>query len=370
MQRFPDSEGESRQILIVGPAGPTRDAYRDELLLQKMSVTTAEDVSGVRTSTADVVVLDAGRQSEPELDAVLSTLEVSAPLLVIHAPPGHQETAFAKRRPALLEAGAADTMLSDGDCAELVLRVRALLLRNRRHKVLILEDEQDIAAWVAAELQKDGAQTAIVETIDEAREIFESEPVDALLIDRLLPGGTDGLNFLRELRARGIRTPALIYTALKELSNWIEGRETGADDYVGKPVEADELRARLRFVLLPKEQSDTMIFGPLEIVKSQSIVRWRGQIVPMSEKALGGRTQFDLLVYLAERAGHAIPFRMLIQDLWHRSYDDTEPLKAAKLRLVKKLREGGVPDVITAEGSAYRFDIAPLLALSTQEEDA
>ena len=370
MKRFPNAEGESRQILIIAPAGAVRDGYRDELMAQKISVTLAENPSAIEEGHADVVVLDAWDRSEAELDELLGDLTCSAPLLVIHAPPEHGGTPFAERRKTLLDAGIDDTMLNDGDGAELVLRVRALLLRNRRHRVLILEDEEEIATWAAAELQKDGAHTAIVETIDEAREIFESEPVDALVIDRILPGGTDGLNFLRELRARGIRTPALIYTALKELSDWIEGRETGADDYVGKPVEADELRARLRFVLLPKEQSDTMIFGPLEIVKSQSIVRWRGQMVPMSNKALGGRTQFDLLVYLAERAGHAIPFRMLIQDLWHRPYDHTEPLKAAKLRLVQKLREGGVPDVIATEGSAYRFDIAPLLALSDEEEDA
>lgn len=112
-------------------------------------------------------------------------------------------------------------------------------------RLLFVEDELEMAAALGLVLAQNNYLVDHVTTIALAREAHQFGVHDAIILDRQLPDG-DGLDFLRELRAAGSKTPVIILTANNMPPERISGLDGGADDYIGKPFLADELMARLR----------------------------------------------------------------------------------------------------------------------------
>ena len=112
-------------------------------------------------------------------------------------------------------------------------------------RLLFVEDELEMAAALGLVLAQNNYLVDHVATIALAREAHQFGVHDAIILDRQLPDG-DGLDFLRELRAAGSKTPVIILTANNRPPERISGLDDGADDYIGKPFLADELMARLR----------------------------------------------------------------------------------------------------------------------------
>ena len=116
-------------------------------------------------------------------------------------------------------------------------------------RILLIEDQRELAAVMADGLKDSGFAVDTVRTIAEASEATLLAAYDIILIDRKLPDG-DGLDFLRKERRLGSSTPAIVITAtMPEVDDRVEGLNAGADDYVLKPVLIDELVARIRAVL-------------------------------------------------------------------------------------------------------------------------
>ena len=112
-------------------------------------------------------------------------------------------------------------------------------------RVLVVEDEHRISAYVKRGLEEAGYAVDAVFTGPEALEWADAAPYDAIVLDILLPG-MDGLSVCRELRRRGIRTPVLMLTARDAIDDRVAGLEAGSDDYLVKPFAMRELLARLR----------------------------------------------------------------------------------------------------------------------------
>lgn len=131
-------------------------------------------------------------------------------------------------------------------------------------RVLLVEDEPDMASALAAALTRYDMVVDLIATLADAEEAVSSNAYDAILLDRQLPDG-DGLALIPKLRMKGISVPVIVLTARGELADRVAGFDTGADDYLGKPFAVEELLARLRAVLRrPADlSSETLRLGRL-----------------------------------------------------------------------------------------------------------
>jgi two-component system, OmpR family, response regulator QseB len=114
-------------------------------------------------------------------------------------------------------------------------------------RILLVEDDAVLSNGLRAGLQMQGATLDIVESCADGRAALAAFEFDALVLDLMLPDGS-GLDLLVHMRASGDRTPVLLLTALDETADRIRGLDAGADDYLGKPFDLDELGARLRAI--------------------------------------------------------------------------------------------------------------------------
>lgn len=312
---------------------------------------------------AAVQLIDGAEASAEALDTAVTAARGGGPILAVFSLTAG--TNFRDRSEALTALGAADVMQASSDTAELVTRVEALAIAHQPPRILIVEDIDKIAAWMAEELAIAGMETLHAATLADGRAAFEATPVDMLIVDRGLPDG-DGLDLVRALRRTGIQTPVLVYTALDDIDKRIEGLEdAGADDYLIKPVHADELRARVRVALRPKRTQNRLSFGPLDLDRRDRVIRWRGARIDMRKR------ESEMLIYLGERAGLAIPRRMIYLDVWQKVHmdPDSDPVAAAKHRMMRELkaalaaRDEALPDFLETKSNAYRFRPEPLLRL-------
>lgn len=342
----------------------------DAVVERRLSLLAQHQLDAVSYSEAvgRVRVLDASHMSDDEAESQIAALAGADGNVLVLFRLSHG-VSFRARREALMSIGAADVMDADAPDEEFLTRVRARLLASIPPRVLIVEDDTSIGAWAAGALAEIGMETTCVETLAAARERFETGPVDALVVDRQLPDG-DGLAFVALLRDQGIRTPALLFTALGDIEERVRGlEEARADDYICKPVHADELCARVRLLLRPRITEETLFFGPLEINRKDRVIKWRGDRIELRPK------ECAMLIYLAERAGLPIPQRMIYLDVWGKVFMDigSNPITSARRRLVQTIKafleERGepYPDFLETIGSSYVFQAAPLLKLASAD---
>ena len=185
--------------------------------------------------------------------------------------------------------------------------------------VLLIEDDARLAELTARYLAQNGLRVAVESLGQRGLERFRQHPPDIVLLDLMLPG-MDGLSVCREMR-RTSRVPILILTALDSDLNHVIGLETGADDYVAKPVDPIVLLARLRALLrraapatgetdrIPLLDPDAGMADetPADIRLGALCVSARGRTVTLEGKAVPMTTQeFELLSLLARRAGRIV----------------------------------------------------------------
>ena len=316
----------------------------------------------------DLVIVDGSASKTDETACRIAELAATNVNALALFKLGHGET-FRSCRETLLAAGARGVMDIEAPEGDLLIRTRALMRGTRAPFVLVVEDNEKTGPWVIKELEAAGLECRCVTTLAAARTCFETMAIDAIVVDRNLPDG-DGLEFVSLLRQNKFRTPALLFTALDSISDRIKGlTEAGADDYICKPVHGDELVARVQILLRPRQVDETVIFGPLELVRRDKIVRWRGDRVDLRPK------ESSMLIYLAEREGLMIPKRMIYADVWGKVYMDvgSNPVTAARHRLVRdfktwlEARGETWIDFLVTEGEAYGFRAGPLLQLPNRD---
>ncbi len=179
------------------------------------------------------------------------------------------------------------------------------------------------------------------------------EQFDVIILDRML-GDLDGLTILRRLRESGVGTPVLMLSALGRTSDRAEGLDAGADDYLAKPFEPEELMARLRALCRRasgREHSAVILYGAFEChVKARTAFR-QNRHLPLSPR------EFGLFRYFMENAGEVVTREMLLRDVWNMSFDpQTNVVDVNVGRLRRKLEEGfATPALETIWGSGYRL---------------
>jgi len=219
-------------------------------------------------------------------------------------------------------------------------------------RVMVVEDEPRMRALLEEVLAADGHETVAASEGVAALAIATQTEVDAAVIDVMLPG-MDGFELCRHLRRHEVGMGVLLLTARAGLQDRVAGLDSGADDYLTKPFEVEELRARVRALLRRQQRSPSELqVGDLQLDAGALRARCAGRTLALSVK------EFSLLRALAQRAGTTVPRTELLADVW----GSAEQYGSAVVdqyvsHLRKKLASGGsAVTVATVRGVGYRLD--------------
>lgn len=179
-------------------------------------------------------------------------------------------------------------------------------------RILAVEDEPKIGAALKKGLSLEGYAVDLAATGPEGYGFARTEPYDLIILDRMLPGGDDGLDICRRLRDEGINTPVIMLTAKTMVPDRVNGLNGGADDYLTKPFEFAELVARVKALLRrPKVQTGTILScGEVTMDTIASTVHCGETPVQLSAR------EYSLLEYLLRNQGRPISKDELISHVW------------------------------------------------------
>ncbi|WP_219893398.1 response regulator [Aquisediminimonas profunda] len=222
-------------------------------------------------------------------------------------------------------------------------------------RLLIIEDNERLAGLIANGLDRQGYSCDRATALAEADDCFASADYDAIILDLGMPDG-DGLKWLASARRNGRMVPALILTARGALGDRIAGLDAGADDYLVKPAEIDEIAARLRALLRrPGNRAPTvMTSGAIAFDTASRSATIKGASLELS------RREADLLELLMRREGSVIQ-RGVIEEALYSFNDPVTPnaIEAVISRLRRKLEENGqVGRLHTVRGVGYMLAVA------------
>lgn len=185
-------------------------------------------------------------------------------------------------------------------------------------RILLVEDDPTVAQFVVKGLREAGH---VVEHADNGRDglfMAASETFDTIILDRMLPGGIDGIRLLETLRSQNNATPVLLLSALAQVDERVAGLKAGGDDYLTKPFAFSELLARVE-ALTRRGKSDgpqtKLLVGDLEMDLLSRTVRRAGQKIDLQPR------EFRLLEYLMRHAGQVVPRTMLLEGVWDYHFD-------------------------------------------------
>lgn len=223
-------------------------------------------------------------------------------------------------------------------------------------RILVVEDERDIAALVAYHLTKEGYRVRTAEAGQEALEAVSAEKPDLMILDLMLPGFS-GYEVLQEMRRRPemSEVPVVVLTARRDEADRVKGLELGADDYVTKPFSPRELVLRVSAVLRRAQApavaggGRTLRAGPITVDLNALRVSVDGEELDLTP------TEYRLLVTLLERRGRVQTRQQLLESAWDiHARIETRTVDMHVQRLRSKLGEHGAL-IETVRGFGYRF---------------
>ncbi len=225
--------------------------------------------------------------------------------------------------------------------------------------VLVADDEPRITKLVSMALKAEGFRVVTASGGEEALARAEDVRPDIVLLDIVMPG-LDGIEVMRQLRERR-PVPVILLTAKGSTTDKAVGLDLGADDYVAKPFDLDELAARVRAVLRRSAGTGAtrgvIAFDDVEIDLERRTVNHRGELVQLS------RTEWLLLQHLAANAGKVVLHTELLTKVWGPEYrDDLQYLRVWVSRVRRKLgaRPGEPGRIKTFQGIGYLLDAEPV----------
>ena len=219
-------------------------------------------------------------------------------------------------------------------------------------RILVVEDDRDVAGFVLKGLREAGH---VAEHADNGRDglfMAASEAFDAIILDRMLPGGIDGLRLLETLRAQDNKTPVLFLSALGQVDERVRGLKAGGDDYLSKPFAFAELLARVE-ALTRRGKTEgpqtKVVVADLEMELLSRTVRRAGQKIDLQPR------EFRLLEYLMRHAGQVVTRTMLLEGVWDYHFDpQTNVIDVHVSRLRQKIdRPFGTPLIHTVRNAGY-----------------
>lgn len=217
------------------------------------------------------------------------------------------------------------------------------------HRILIVEDEPEIARALEDDLRLEGYEVEIARDGPSGAARGREPGLDLILLDVMLPG-KDGFEVCREIRKAGVNTPILFLTARTHETEKVLGLDLGANDYITKPFSPRELRARIRARLRDSKppQPDVLQFADVEVNEERAEVRRAGQLVEMTP------IEFKLLLTFLRNRGRVLSRDKLIDLAW--GHDTYITGRAVDAHIVNLRRKVGSESIASIRGMGYRFD--------------
>ncbi|MBC5658481.1 response regulator transcription factor [Anaerosacchariphilus sp. NSJ-68] len=228
-----------------------------------------------------------------------------------------------------------------------------------KQKILIVDDDANIAELISLYLTKECYETMIVNDGEEALRVFDSFQPGLILLDLMLPG-IDGYQVCREIRAKSA-TPIIMLSAKGEVFDKVLGLELGADDYIIKPFDSKELVARVKAVLrryqpvraeTANPSAKIVEYPDLIINQTNYSVLYQGHPVDMPPKEL------ELLYFLASSPNQVFTREQLLDHIWGYEYiGDTRTVDVHIKRLREKIKDHPSWSLSTVWGIGYKFEV-------------
>ena len=223
-------------------------------------------------------------------------------------------------------------------------------------RILVAEDDIRLAAVLEQSLTEAGWETEVVHDGRSAygRALPGGLDYDVLLLDWMLPG-MDGLTVCRRLREQGLTTPVLLLTARGDVRDRIDGLDAGADDYLPKPFDLDELLARLRALRRRTRYAEesVAVVGDLAVDPAARRVTRDGVEIELTAR------EFDVLHLLASRAGHVVSRYTILDEVWDGETDLRSNVIDVYLAAIRAKidRPFGTSTITTVRGAGYRVEV-------------
>jgi len=215
--------------------------------------------------------------------------------------------------------------------------------------VLVVDDDPRMLSMMRRVLEVDGYSVAVADEGDTALDLLRREPVDLLILDVMLPG-SNGFEVCRTVR-RESTVPILMLTARDEAVDKVTGLDCGADDYVVKPFNPDELMARVRALLrrVQPRQVEILRFQDVELVPSDREARRDGDLLELTAR------EFELLELFLRHPRQVLTREQILQDVWGFDYLGDSNLVDVRIKYLRdKLEFGGRARLIqTVRGAGY-----------------
>jgi DNA-binding response OmpR family regulator len=222
-------------------------------------------------------------------------------------------------------------------------------------KILIVEDEKDIAESIESYLKDNGYVCDSALEFSSADLLINLYQYDRIIVDITLPGGS-GLNIIRNLKKMHSAAGIIIISAKNSLDDRVNGLDIGADDYLTKPFHLAELNARIKALIRRRqfEGDDEVTFNEIRIIISEHRVYVNEKTVDLTKK------EFYLLLYLVSNKNHVVTKETLAEHLWGSQMDlvdSFEFIYSHVKNMRKKLVQNGTKDYIkSVYGVGYRFE--------------
>jgi DNA-binding response OmpR family regulator len=234
-------------------------------------------------------------------------------------------------------------------------------------RVLVVEDNPKMAEAIRKGLAQHNYAVDVLGRGFEAEEAAAGADYDAIVLDLMLPD-RDGVDVCRNLRRRGVATPILMLTALADTESKVAGLDAGADDYLTKPFEFEELVARIRTLMRRGRavESRVLKYGDLEFDLNQRRVMRAGRTIQLSGKEIA------LLEYFMRNPDRVVARQTLVEKLWDTSYQPVSNAIDVHISSLRKKidRDFDESFIHTVVGAGYRFGRAHGDAPAKPEPDA
>jgi len=219
-------------------------------------------------------------------------------------------------------------------------------------QVLVIDDDPEFRALAAVALDDADIEYVAAEDAEEGLRILKQSGqgrFDLILLDVQMPGAS-GWDLLLALRDDGNEIPVIFLTGLEKVEERVKGLRLGADDYVPKPVEFDELVARMEAVLRRRQSLSPIEFGDIHVDMARRKVVRAGNRIDLSPR------EYDLVLALIRSNGALMSREELLREVWDMDFDPgTNVLDVHIGRVRKKLDRHGRPSIETVRGQGYRM---------------
>lgn len=217
-------------------------------------------------------------------------------------------------------------------------------------RVLVVEDEKKVAAFIKRGLEEEGYQVDAVHDGEEAVKQAQAEPYELLILDVMLPS-KDGFSVVRELRQSGMLAPVLMLTARDTTDDIVAGLDAGSDDYLTKPFAFAELSARVRALCrrVGRDRGAELVVADLRIDPISRKV-WRGdKEIELTIK------EYGLLEFLVRNAGSVVTRNMIAEKVWDHSFESFTNIIDVYVNYVRKKVDKGFDRKLirTVRGQGY-----------------